>query len=321
MLFQTRKTLPLPPVPGVFVLLMTGMVAGCSLGEVTAAEGEDVLVVEAHLQAARENQYVLLHRSLRGGRMHPEPGATVTIKGPDGIAVTLPQAPDELCAVRAIPDLEAPFPVAASCYATRSPLDLVVLPGSTYELEVVSAGGERIRGKTTVPGAFRGRRPSIPDNAPFPACALPPRTNLELMWTKSEGAWSYLATLEIAGMAAGLEGTGIEAPDRIDLTGLSISQEDTTLVMPAEFGLFELTNLDPDLLVYLQGGFPPGVSARLRVSALDRNYVNAIRGGSFNPSGAVRISSVVGDGVGVFGSYVPLDLFVVVESGSPLTPC
>lgn len=319
--FRHRKARYRPALsdalPG-FILLLLG---GCTLGEVTAAEGGDVLVVEAYLQVAQENQTVLLHRSLRNGQMHPAPGATVTITGPEGAPVRLLEAPFEACAVEGMRDVEDQFPLAATCYTTASPRALSVRSGATYELEVVSAVGEVVRGRTTIPGAFRGRRPSIPAGAAFPACALPPRTNLELAWTQSTGAWSYLGTLEISGLAAAMEGTGIRAPDRVDLTGLSISQTDTTLVMPAEFGLFELTNLDPDLLVYLQGGFPPGVTARLRLSALDRNYVNAIRGGSFNPSGAVRISTVVGDGVGVFGSYVPLDLFVVVETDSALPPC
>lgn len=300
------------------------MIGGCTLGEVTAAEGGDVLVVEAYLQAAPQvQQVVLLHRSLRDGAARPEPGARVIVTGPDGTAVTLDEAPLRLCASLPESDPGESFRVEATCYATdfADEVALEIAPGQTYELEVVSVDGERIRGRTTVPARFRGLRPPIPSAALPPACSIRPRTNLELMWTESEGAWSYLATLEISGLESALEGTGIETPDRVDLTGLSISQSDTTLVMPAEFGLFELTNLDQDLIAYLQGGFPPGVIVRLRLSALDRNFVNAIRGGSFNPSGAVRISSVVGDGLGVFGSYVPRDLWLVVEEGSPVPPC
>jgi len=56
------------------------------------------------------------------------------------------------------------------------------------------------------------------------------------------------------------------------------------------------------------------------VAAADRNYVNAVRGGGFNPSGPVRVSSVVGDGIGTFGSLVPLRLFVVVGTGGEEVP-
>ena len=152
----------------------------------------------------------------------------------------------------------------------ESSAEFEVEPGETYELEVVTLADERVRGRTTVPGDFVGRRPSLPASSTEPVCHLPPRTNLELSWTQSEGAWSYLATLELAGLASALRGTGIDAPDRIELTGLAISQSDTTMMLPADFGLFELVNLEQDLLVYLQGGLPSGVNAQLRLAALDR---------------------------------------------------
>jgi hypothetical protein len=59
---------------------------------------------------------------------------------------------------------------------------------------------------------------------------------------------------------------------------------------------------------------------RLTVAAVDRNYVNGVRGGSFNPSGRVRVSSVTGDGEGVFGSLVPLTLEVEVLRGPSRLP-
>ncbi|MBD0319449.1 MAG: hypothetical protein ICV87_03885, partial [Gemmatimonadetes bacterium] len=69
---------------------------------------------------------------------------------------------------------------------------------------------------------------------------------------------------------------------------------------------------DNAALTALQSGFPDGVSVHLVVAAADRNYVNGVRGGSFNPSGPVRVSSVTGDGVGVFGSLVPLYVHIRV---------
>ena len=307
---------------GWVLLLLAALSAGCDLGEITEAEGEDLLVVESHLQAARATQTVLLHRALRDGRMHAEPGARVTISGPDGVAVPLQESPFERCAVAPRVDpLEDWYTIHATCYSTATEDDLVVLPGATYELEVHTVRGEHVRGRTTVPGAFRGIRPAIPASQPFPVCGLPPMQNLELMWGQSAGASSYLATVRINGLAAALSDTDIIAPNSIELTGLAISRTDTTLVLPAEFGLFEIADLDDRLLILLQEGFPSGVSAHLRVIAADRNYVNGVRGGNFNPSGPVRISSVVGDGIGVFGSYVPRELFIVVEQDFTLTPC
>ena len=328
---MTQKTFPHEVAPGNSgmrsrrrgcMLLLAALLAGCDLGEVTEAEGEDVLVIESHLQAARARQMVLLHRSLQGGRMHDEPGARVTISGPDGVAIPLQEAPFEVCAA-ALPvsPVEEGYPIHASCYATATEDDLPVLPGATYELDVRTVGGEHVRGRTTVPGTFRGIRPAFPASQPFPICGLPPMQNLELMWGQSAGAWSYLATVRISGLGSALADTDIIAPNTVELTGLAISRTDTTLVLPAEFGLFEIADLDDRLLILLQEGFPSGVSAHVRVIAADRNYVNGVRGGNFNPSGPVRIPSVVGDGIGVFGSYVPRELFIVVEPDSDLTPC
>lgn len=299
--------------------LLSWAAGGCTLGEVTATEGGDVLVVESHLEAGGARQAVLLHRSLQGELVRGEPGAIVTITGPDGDVIPLGQLPLEFCAGAVSPELTDSLAVAATCYATDFVDRGRVRPGETYELEVVTRGGERVRGRTTVPGQFAFRAP--PAQGEFSACTLPQGTNLPLVWTRAKGAWSYLATMEVMGLRAALEGTGIEAPERLELTGLAISESDTTLVIPADFGLFELGNVATELLVYLQQGFPPGVSVRLRLAALDRNYVNAIRGGSFNPSGPIRLSTVVGDGVGVFGSYVAHDLFIVIESTSPLPDC
>jgi hypothetical protein len=79
--------------------------------------------------------------------------------------------------------------------------------------------------------------------------------------------------------------------------------------------VFDRFSFNQNLLRLLQTGLPGGTTARVVVAAADRNYINGVRGGSFNPSGPVRISSVVGDGVGVFGSLAPLHASVVV--GSP----
>ena len=299
--------------------LLASSAAGCTLGEVTATEGSDVLVVESHLEAGGGRQVVVLHRGLQGELVRGEPGALVTIRGPRGEVAQLAQLPLEFCAGSVSPELTDSLAVAATCYATDGLDRDLVRPGDTYELEVRTLRGERVRGRTTVPGAFEFRVPEA--QGEFSACTVPRRTNLPLVWTRAKGAWSYLATMEVTGLSAALAGTGIEAPERLELTGLAISESDTTLVIPADFGLFELGNLSTELLVYLQGGFPPGVSVRVRLAALDRNYVNAIRGGSFNPSGPIRLSTVVGDGVGVFGSYVAHDLFIVVESASPLPEC
>ncbi len=302
-------------------VLLLFLSVGCSLGEVTAAEGDDLLVVEAYLQAsAGEEQRILLHRTMQDGITRPEPGALVIVTGPDG-SVRFRETTLRNCALLPNSGPLETESVEATCYVADVAAGLIVVPGATYELEVTTTSGERVRGRTTVPGDFYGRNPNLPPVEPFPTCYLPPRTNLELIWTPSEGAWGYLGVVSVNGLATALQGMGFEIPNRLDLTGVAISSSDTTMVLPADFGLFELGTAEPDLLVYLQEGFPPRVSAHLRVNAIDRNYMNAIRGGNFNPSGSVRTSSVVGDGVGVFASYVPRELFIFVDRESALPRC
>jgi hypothetical protein len=127
----------------------------------------------------------------------------------------------------------------------------------------------------------------------------------------------YLVSMEVRGLRAALEGSGIEdVPDPLELLGISISERDTTMLVPANVGLFERVRYDAELMRLLQLGFPPGVVVQLTVLSADRNFVNGVRGGAFNPSGSVRVSSVVGDGAGVFGSVVAHHMLVFVEQDS-----
>jgi hypothetical protein len=91
----------------------------------------------------------------------------------------------------------------------------------------------------------------------------------------------------------------------LDLLGLSIGAADTTSLFPADVGVFDRADelLHP-VLVAIRDGLPAGVRATVVVAATDRNYVNWIRGGSFNPSGTVRVPSISGGGTGVFGALV-----------------
>jgi len=73
--------------------------------------------------------------------------------------------------------------------------------------------------------------------------------------------------------------------------------------------------------VALSRGLPEGVSAEVVIAAADRNYVNWVRGDSFNPSGAVRVASVRGDGTGVFGSFSSARFRLRVTRGGTLPAC
>lgn len=287
---------------------------GCELTEVTTPEGRDILVVEAVISAGEQWQNVLLHRTLTGPELRGEPGALVLVRNSDGAEVVLQENATETCA-RDVTGLTGDsLQVRATCYSAF----FAVEPGQTYELHVSTEDGLALRGRTTVPGEFHLLTPAVPYGQ---TCLLPPLTNLPLVWSQSAGAWAYFARMSVSGLRGAFAESGIEAPEHLQLTGLAISQDDTTMALPRDFGLFERFNGDQQLLVALQGGFPPGPRVELALSAADKNYVNGVRGGAFNPSGNVRVSSVVGDGVGVFGSLLTRRVAVQVGESYFLPDC
>ncbi len=147
---------------------------------------------------------------------------------------------------------------------------------------------------------------------------------MPLRWSRAEGAWAYVNETSIAGLPDALAAEGIDVEDDpLYLLGLSVSVADTTITFPSEFGVFNRLDLDQDVAVRLQRGLPAGVSAEVTITAVDRNYVNWSRSGSFNPSGQVRVPSLRGDGTGVFGSTVGRRALVSVpaEPSGSAEPC
>jgi hypothetical protein len=308
------------------------LAGGCSLDGVSIPRGEDTLVVEAVLRTDRQEQLVLLHRSLRGSVDPGEPGATVTLRRDDGLELALRTAPQGACTfVDPAYTQSDSLQVQATCYTTEGagptlpPGQLptpFVLPSRTYDLYVSTLRGEVVRGRTHVPGRFTLRGPLLPPltvPAAPASCVLPPDTSFTVTWSQSDSAWSYLSRMEVPHLREALRARGDSAdvPDPFELLGLAVSRSDTTVVLPREFGVFDRFTANLDVLRLLQRGLPPGVRVSLTVAAADRNYVNAVRGGRFNPSGQARISSVVGDGVGVFGSLVPVMAQVDVREPGP----
>jgi hypothetical protein len=85
--------------------------------------------------------------------------------------------------------------------------------------------------------------------------------------------------------------------------------------------VFERFQYDSDLLLAIRDGFPDFTLVELVLAAADRNWVNSVRGGNFNPSGLVRISTVVGDGVGVFASLNVERAVILVRRVTGLPRC
>lgn len=280
--------------------------AGCELTSVELATPETVVVAEVVLDAGAATQRAWLYTSLAGDA--PLPGADIRVRALDDPAapeLAFGPAPDTACVA-----LEAPDPrIDGRCYTADAAGR--VAPGMRYALEVRLDDGRTLSGRTRVPGSFAVVRPAVSP------CALRD-PSLELVWTRSEGAGAYQIEAAFSGLAEGLADRGVEdPPDELRLLGVAIGAADTTAVFPSELGIFDRFDLDRDLLLALQQGLPDGARADVTVAAGDPNFVNWVRGGNFNPSGQVRVSSISGDGIGVFGSLVTRRLRLVTEPGAP----
>lgn len=310
----------------VSALLSAWLASGCTLTEVTTAPGEDVLVVEGVLRSDRDVQEILLHRTLQGRVVYGAPGAQVAVQQENGARQVFREVAVETCTSvgKRFRSGEDSLDVRATCYVSPASAGRWVVPGGRYTLDVVTPRGERVRGSTQVPQSFdlRGLTRAVRLRNGDRSCVLPPYTPLPLVWSTSAGTWAYLTEMEARGLRNALAGSGLQdIPDPLQLTGVSVSAADTTLLVPTEVGVFERFSYDQDFLRAIQNGFPAGTQVDLVVAATDRNFVNSVRGGAFNPSGNVRVSSVVGDGVGVFGSLVARVLRVDVRPGVTNAPC
>lgn len=295
-------------------LVLAAVVAtGCDLTEVDLVDFTDLVVVEAYAMVSdtvSDNRLrALVHGTAPGGQPSAQSfdDAIVTMTDENGLQKTLVRIDIAACVH------SRPENASGSCFT----LDLLssedLEPGELLTLEVSLADGRQLTGATRVPGDFALDGLSG-------TCRLPPNTLLPLTWSPSDSAWAYLSETSISGLPAALAAEGISAPDTLYLQGLSISESDTTVVFPSEFGIFDRLDLEHDLAVRLQRGLPAGAAAEVRVTAVDRNYVNWVRGGSFNPSGPVRTSSFVGAGEGVFGSAVTRSFSVASSNDTTVGP-
>lgn len=281
----------------VSVLVLSAAAGACELTDVTLVDFTDVVVAEVFVTVADVPIQNRLRAFIHGTSSGSQPSsqtfddALVTVTDGDGLASVLPLSVVAEC-VAARPEGSS-----GSCFAADFVRASSFEGGETLTLEVELADGRTLTGSTRIPGAFA-------IYGLGGGCRLPPDTRLPIRWSRSDGAGAYLSEVFITGLPDALASEGIEAPDSLYLFGLSISESDTTVVFPSEIGVFDRFDLDRDLAVRLQDGLPEGASADVAVTAIERNYINWIRGGSFNPSGTVRVSSLVGDGSGVFGAAV-----------------
>lgn len=278
----------------------------CELQESVLAEAQPFVVVESFL-TAQSDAVAALHASA-GSAALLEPDALLQLIADDSTIVFARVDVERCLAVGYVYD-EADFPGGLACYAQPFPDSIGaepwrVQPGELYRMSVRLPDGERLEGSTRVPQPVDF---AIGDD--IVGCYLEPYTQAELVWRPAPGAAAYILDVRVFGLAEALarEGIQVEVDDPLTLRGLSIGVADTTIVLPAEIGVFDRFGLDPEIAGALQRGLPPGAWFSIVLAAVDRNYVDWVRGGDFNPSGPIRIPSLFGDaGTGVLGS-VTLD--------------
>jgi len=295
-------------------LLLTLSSWACELTDVQIAESEDVLLVEAFVSwappAPRAAATVFVHGTLvREGELRGDsPDVLIEMTADDGQRAVLSEVPPEVCLVNASDDNPG------RCYAAALPESAA--PGRSVTMELEAADGRQVTGRTVLPEDFEILSPTVSGTT----CRVPERQLLDLTWTSSAGAWAYPSETSLRGVrdvlaAQDPDFQGLDDP--LVLFGLAISDEDTTVSFPDEYGLFD--RFDDDIttraLIELQDGLLAGMSGVVTVAAADRNYVNWLRGGGFNPSGLVRVPSLVGDGTGVLGATVRRT--VRIEVGAP----
>lgn len=271
------------------------LAAGCELTEVTLAEPRDVIIAEVVLRARASTQTAYLHRTVSGGSLRVA-GATIVVTDEERGTTLVYDEDDEALCLNPAPEPGTDW--LGTCYVARGD-PTTIREGARYTVRIDLPGGGVLSGATRVPGEFEITRPR------FTACRLSLFTRYELTWTRSPGASVYLAETRLDGIRQALRQGGLDIPGdgSLTMTALGIGASDTTMTFPSDFGIFDRFEEGAfDVLVAIQRGLPPGVRAPVVVAAADPNYVNWARGGSFNPSGLVRISSLTGAGRGVFGS-------------------
>jgi hypothetical protein len=294
--------------------------AGCEIQEITVAEPETVAIAEVYFRVSDgiPDGFALLHQTTGGGGI-PLQGTRIVVTAPaTGFSVEMEDEPILSRCLAGLP----PVGFQGRCYRLAEDDRGIVQADERLDVRIELGAGGVLHGSVRLPGDFVLLTPANP--LPTQECRLPPGTQLPIRWTPARGAWAYLPEATVFGIEVALLPAGIRVPtDPLTLQGISISEEDTAIVFPAQFGIFNRFSSDRQVLVALQQGFPSAspVAGQVWISALERNAVNWSRGGNFNPSGTVRIPSVFGDGTGVIGGVVNRSFTFTTRPGLEFPPC
>ncbi len=304
------------PARGWMLLLLAGLLPGCEIGSITVDEPRTRVIAEIYLRVTNgvPDAVALLHQTGTRDAL-PLLQARVRIRGADGTVAEFSGAPLAACVEGLVPP-----EFDARCLRLQPPAATIIRPGGSYTAEVLFPAGERIHGEVTLPGEFQILAPNVGSAV----CLLLPGNLLPVRWSEAEGARAYLPEAEIWGLESALAPVGIEVPtEPVVLLGLAVSQQDTEITFPSQFGVFNRFSNDRAVLLALRQGLPTtgATNGEVIVSAQDRNSVNWNRGGNFNPSGTVRIPSMFGDGTGVVAGVVNRGFAFSSEDQGGSPPC
>jgi hypothetical protein len=283
-------------------LACAALAAGCEFADGLAPRGRSVPVVHAVLNPSVGAQVILLERSLSGAVNVEDggflPGEPILSSGGDPISGALVIVYNTRGdSVIALEDrLTRPDGRGAGVYRffhpafpgpSGPPNQLTLLPGAEHRLLVVTPEGDTVRGTTIIPGMTR------------PAPVTSQRFNVDRDTLRFE--WAPAAETRQYVMR-------VETP----FGPFFLFTDSLTMRLPPTLRNFYATGL-PRVFV-------PGFRQRAALAAADRNYFDYYRSRSDPFTGTGLISHIEG-GIGLFGSYVPMewrDLWVEGDVDRPI---
>jgi hypothetical protein len=176
------------------VVVCVAFVAGACVTRTPLESTTSTIVVHGVLNAVQDDQIIAVQRTTQGvPAAWPVDSATVTITGPDGIAMTGVEGQDS--------SLTRVYRVTLSKFHEQ------LTPGGTYRLHVRLKTGEEVTGTTTIPNA----QPVLSPIAILPFNEM--TDTIKLSWPAVPGASSYEVRVQsTAGVYALFADTSVVLP-------------------------------------------------------------------------------------------------------------
>lgn len=227
------------------------------------------------------------------------PEASVRIVGESGRTLQLEELADTADACRGA----SGYTVPGTCYAASVPRAYFE-PLEELSLHIALPDGGRLHGKSLIPDFFAPSGLTAEDGR----CRVNPEAGYRINWSFIRGAWAHIAEAEFTGLRRDLW----DDPEPLYLTTAWMAEYDIgpDMVFPRKLVEGDVPWRARKAARRLETGLPWGVTARLAVAAIDRNWANWIRPGQVSVAGEVPVPSVFGDGTGLFGTAVRWSLTI-----------